>query len=62
MLISLGILIVLPAGLLIGIWTAPSKSKFEWLLNVLATTAIIAWIPSFAYPCGTGWRRGADYV
>jgi hypothetical protein len=44
MLISLGILIVLPAGLLFVIWRASFKSKLEWLIDVLATTALIAWI------------------
>ena len=44
MLISVGILIVLPAWLLFIIWRASFKSKLEWLLDVLATTALIAWI------------------
>ena len=44
MLISVGILIVLPAGLLFVIWRASFKSKLEWLLDVLATTALIAWV------------------
>ena len=44
MIISLGILIVLPAGLLFVIWRASFKTKLEWLLDVFATTALIAWI------------------
>lgn len=43
-IMSLGILVVLPAGLIFVIWKASFKSKLEWLLDVLATTALITWV------------------
>nr|WP_210470365.1 M23 family metallopeptidase [Sporosarcina sp. 6E9] len=58
MLLSLGILIVLPAGLLVGIWKSAFKSKLEWLLDVLATTVLIACIFQTANwsSIGSYWR------
>lgn len=41
---SIGLLIILPASLIISLWKAPFKSKLEWLLDSLVATALIVWL------------------
>ncbi|UPW85064.1 M23 family metallopeptidase [Lysinibacillus sp. Ag94] len=41
---SIAMLIILPASFIISLWKAPFKSKLEWLLDLLVTTALIVWL------------------
>ncbi|WP_346655540.1 M23 family metallopeptidase [Lysinibacillus sphaericus] len=41
---TIGLLIILPASFIISLWKAPFKSKLEWLLDSLVTTALIVWL------------------
>jgi len=41
---SIGLLIILPASFIISLWKAIFKSKLEWLLDSLVTTALIVWL------------------
>ncbi|MBE1556216.1 M23 family metallopeptidase [Sporosarcina limicola] len=43
-IISIGMLIVLPAVFIVTLWKAAFKSKLEWLLDALATTALVVWL------------------
>ncbi|MEK5067584.1 M23 family metallopeptidase [Sporosarcina sp. FSL K6-1508] len=41
---SLGMLIVLPIVFIITLWKASFKSRLEWLLDALTSTALVVWI------------------
>src|SRR5690554_4422129 len=44
LILSIGLLIFLPAVFIGTLWKAGFKSRLEWLLDALTTTALVVWI------------------
>lgn len=41
---TLGILVILPLALLFTLWKSTFKSKLEWMLDAISTTVVVGWL------------------